>query len=123
MTNMSKTFSVPISRRCLLLGAVRASGGATILTTAAIQSARAAKASQKIVKYQETPKGNQMCSKAFCSSELVPDRRWNDQPERLVYRLSEGVATFWHSALANASMAVVAMQTMLPVRGDLGEQF
>ena len=30
------------------------------------------------------------------SPERVPDRRWNDQSEWLVHRLSEGVATLWH---------------------------
>jgi hypothetical protein len=62
MTNMSKTWSVRISRRCLLEGAVCASGVATILVTAAIQPVHAAKASQKVVNYQDSPKGAAMCS-------------------------------------------------------------
>ena len=71
MTNMSKTWPAQISRRCLLASAARASGAATILTAAAIQSAHAAKASQKVVKYQETPKGNQMCSN--CKLFVAPN--------------------------------------------------
>ena len=71
MTNMIKTWSTPISRRHLFEGAVRVCGAATIFTTAAIQSAQAAKASQKVVKYQETPKGNQMCSN--CKLFVTPN--------------------------------------------------
>ena len=71
MTNVSKTRSVPITRRCLLESAVRVCGAATILATAAIQSAQAAKALQKVVKYQETPKGNQMCSN--CKLFVAPN--------------------------------------------------
>ncbi len=71
MTYMIKTLSAPISRRYLFEGAVRVCGAATILATAAIQSAQAAKASQKVVKYQETPKGNQMCSN--CKLFVAPN--------------------------------------------------
>ncbi len=71
MTTMIKTSSAPISRRYLFEGAVRACCAATILTTAAIQSAEAAKASQKVVKYQETAKGNQMCSN--CKLFVAPN--------------------------------------------------
>jgi hypothetical protein len=62
MTNTSKTWSVRISRRSLLEGAVCASGVATIFATAAIRPAQAAKVTQKVVKYQESPKGAAMCS-------------------------------------------------------------
>ena len=62
MTNISKTWSVRLSRRSLLEGAVCASGAAAMLATAAIQPAQAAKVSQKVVNYQESPKGAQMCS-------------------------------------------------------------
>jgi len=62
MTNISKTWLGRISRRSLLEGAVCASGVATMLATAAIQPAQAAKISQKVVNYQESPKGAQMCS-------------------------------------------------------------
>jgi hypothetical protein len=62
MTNISKTWSVRMSRRSLLEGAVCAGGVATIFATAAIQPAQAGKISQKVVKYQETPKDSAMCS-------------------------------------------------------------
>ena len=62
MTNMSKTWSVRISRRCLLESAVCAGGVATIFAMAAIQPAQAAKVSQKVVNYQESPKGAAKCS-------------------------------------------------------------
>ena len=62
MTNISKTWSVRISRRCMLEGAVCAGGVATMFTTAVIQPAQAAKVSQKVVNYQESPKGAAMCS-------------------------------------------------------------
>jgi hypothetical protein len=71
MTNMIKTWSTPISRRYLFEAAARVCGAATIVATAAIQSAQAAKASQKVVKYQETPKGNQMCSN--CKLFVAPN--------------------------------------------------
>ena len=71
MTTMIKTWSAPISRRYLFEGAMRVCGAAAILTTGAIQSAQAAKASQKVVKYQETPKGNQMCSN--CKLFVAPN--------------------------------------------------
>jgi hypothetical protein len=63
MPDISKTRLVPISRRSLLLeGIVCAGGVATMLATAAIQPAHAAKISQSVVKYQDSPKGEQMCS-------------------------------------------------------------
>ena len=63
MPDISKTRLVPISRRSLLLeGVVCAGGAATMLATAAIQPAQAAKISQSVVKYQGTPKGEQKCS-------------------------------------------------------------
>jgi hypothetical protein len=62
MINISKTWSARISRRSLLEGAVSAGGVATIFATAAIQPAQAAKISQKVVKYQESPKDSAMCS-------------------------------------------------------------
>jgi hypothetical protein len=70
MTNMSKTRSVRISRRLLLEGAVCAGGVATIFATAAIQPAQAAKVSQKVVNYQESPKGAAMCSN--CKLFIAP---------------------------------------------------
>ena len=84
MTTMIKTWSAPISRRYLFEGAVRIFGAATILATAAIQTPQAAKASQKVVKYQETPKERTEVEQvgALCGSERVPDRRWNDQSSR-----------------------------------------
>jgi len=62
MTNISKTWPARISRRSLLEGAVCATGVATIFATAAIQPVQAAKISQKVVKYQDSPKGAAMCS-------------------------------------------------------------
>jgi hypothetical protein len=63
MPDISKTRLAPISRRSLLLeGIVCAGGAATMLTTAAIQPAQAAKISQKVVNYQASPKGAAMCS-------------------------------------------------------------
>ena len=49
---------------------------------------------------------------ALCSSELVPDRRWNDQPERLVHGLSEGVATFRLTDTQNAGDTFLAGPTL-----------
>jgi hypothetical protein len=61
MPTISKTRLARLSRRSLLLeGIVCASGAATML--AATQPAQAAKISQNVVKYQESPKGEQMCS-------------------------------------------------------------
>ncbi len=71
MTNMIKTRAIPISRRYLFEGVARVCCAATIFSTAAIQSAQAAKASQKVVKYQETPKGDQMCSN--CKLFVAPN--------------------------------------------------
>jgi hypothetical protein len=70
MTTTIKTWP-PISRRYLFASAMRACGAATVLATAATQSAQAAKASQKIVKYQETPKGSQMCNN--CKLFVAPN--------------------------------------------------
>ena len=50
-----------LSRRSLLGGATCASGAATMLA-AANQPAQAAKIAQTVVKYQDSPKGEQMCS-------------------------------------------------------------
>jgi hypothetical protein len=60
MTNVCKITSVQVSRRSLLGGAICASGAATML--AATRPAQAAKISQTVVKYQDSPKGEQMCS-------------------------------------------------------------
>ena len=60
MTNVCKITTVQVSRRSLLGGAICASGAATML--AASQPAQAAKISQSVVKYQDSPKGEQMCS-------------------------------------------------------------
>jgi hypothetical protein len=62
MTNVRKITSVQVSRRSLLGGAICASGAATMLAVADIQPAQAAKISQSVVKYQDSPKGEQMCS-------------------------------------------------------------
>lgn len=40
---------------------------------------------------------------ALCSTERVPDRRWNNQPKRLVHGLSEGVAALWHRSTIEGS--------------------
>jgi hypothetical protein len=62
MTNVRNIRSVQISRRSLLGGAIWASGAATMLVAADTQPARAAKISQSVVKYQDSPKGEQKCS-------------------------------------------------------------
>ena len=63
MPDKSKTSSARLSRRSLLLEAVvRAGGVATVLATAAIRPAEAAKMSQESVNYQGSPKGPQQCS-------------------------------------------------------------
>ena len=63
MPNLGTTRSAPISRRNLLESALCASGAVTMLAaTAAIQPAQAAKIAQKVVNYQDSPKGAQMCS-------------------------------------------------------------
>ena len=62
MTDIGKAWSTRLSRRSLLLdGAVRAGGVATLLATAAIHPAKAAKMSQESVNYQGSPKGPQQC--------------------------------------------------------------
>lgn len=71
MKNTSKTGPVRISRRSLLAGAVCASGTATMFATAAVRPARAAKIAPKVVKYQDTPKGDQMCSN--CKLFVAPN--------------------------------------------------
>ena len=62
MTNVRNIRSVQISRRSLLGGAICASGAATMLVAADTQPAQAAKISQSVVKYQDSPKGEQKCS-------------------------------------------------------------
>jgi hypothetical protein len=62
MTNVRNITSVQISRRSLLGGAICASGAATMLVAADTQPAQAAKISQTVVKYQDSPKGEQKCS-------------------------------------------------------------
>ncbi len=63
MPDISKIWLAPISRRALLLeGIVCAGGAATMLAVADVQPAQAAKISQSVVKYQDSPKGEQMCS-------------------------------------------------------------
>jgi hypothetical protein len=73
MTDFSKTESVRISRRALLHGSICASGAATIVAVAAIRpaAAQAAKISPKVVKYQDSPKGDQMCSN--CKLFVAPN--------------------------------------------------
>jgi hypothetical protein len=61
MINISTTLSARISRRSLLEGAACAGGAATMLVTATIRPAQAAKISQKAVNYQVSPKGAAMC--------------------------------------------------------------
>jgi len=61
MTNVRNITSARISRRSLLGSAICASGAATMLA-AANQPAQAAKIAQTVVKYQDTPKGEQKCS-------------------------------------------------------------
>ena len=62
VTHVCKITSAQLSRRSLLGGAIYASGAATMLVAAGTQSAQAAKISQSVVKYQDSPKGEQMCS-------------------------------------------------------------
>jgi hypothetical protein len=63
MPDIIKTWSTRFSRRSLLLeGVVRAGGVATVLATAAIHPAKAAKMSQESVNYQGSPKDSQQCS-------------------------------------------------------------
>ena len=62
MTNVRNITSVQISRRSLLGGAICASSAATMLVAADTQPAQAAKISQSVVKYQDSPKGEQKCS-------------------------------------------------------------
>jgi hypothetical protein len=64
MTHCGKSWKARISRRSLLEGAIGASGAATILATSPVQpaQAQAGKISQKVVKYQDSPKDAQMCS-------------------------------------------------------------
>jgi hypothetical protein len=71
MTNINKSRTVRISRRALLEAAVCAGGAATMLATAAVQPAHAAKISPKVVKYQDSPKGDQMCSN--CKVFVAPN--------------------------------------------------
>jgi hypothetical protein len=61
MTNIRTNLSARISRRFLLEGAACAGGAATMLSTAIIEPAQAAKISQKVVNYQDSPKGAAMC--------------------------------------------------------------
>jgi len=60
MTKVRKITPAHFSRRSILGGAICASGAAAML--AAAQPARAAKISQTVVKYQDSPKGEQKCS-------------------------------------------------------------
>jgi hypothetical protein len=63
MPDIIKTWSTRLSRRSLLLeGVVRVGGVATVLATAAIHPAKAAKMSQESVNYQGSPKDSQQCS-------------------------------------------------------------
>jgi High potential iron-sulfur protein len=62
MTNVRNFTPGQISRRSLLGGAICASGAATMLVAANTQPAQAAKISQSVVKYQDSPKGEQKCS-------------------------------------------------------------
>jgi High potential iron-sulfur protein len=62
MTNVRNTTPAQISRRALLGSAICASGAATMLVAAETRPAQAAKISQSVVKYQDSPKGEQKCS-------------------------------------------------------------
>jgi hypothetical protein len=62
---------VRVSRRSLLEGAICASGAAAMLAATDIQPAQAAKISQSVVKYQDSPKGEQMCSN--CKLFVAPN--------------------------------------------------
>jgi hypothetical protein len=71
MINVCKITSVRVSRRSLLEGAICASGAAAMLAATDIQPAQAAKISQSVVKYQNSPKGEQMCSN--CKLFVAPN--------------------------------------------------
>jgi hypothetical protein len=64
MTMIGKTNSARISRRGVLKGAACVGGVATIHAAVAIQpaDAQAGKVPQKVVKYQDTSIGDEMCS-------------------------------------------------------------
>jgi hypothetical protein len=62
---------VRVSRRSLLEGAICATGAAAMLAATDIQPAQAAKISQSVVKYQDSPKGEQMCSN--CKLFVAPN--------------------------------------------------
>jgi hypothetical protein len=71
MTNIRKTTPGRISRRSLLGSVVCAGGAATMLVATDTQPAQAAKISQSVVKYQNSPKGEQMCSN--CKLFVAPN--------------------------------------------------
>jgi hypothetical protein len=64
MTMIGKTNSARITRRSVLEGAVSVGGVATLHAAAAFQpaEAQAGKVPQKVVKYQDTSIGGEMCS-------------------------------------------------------------
>jgi len=64
MKMIDKTSAARISRRSVLEGAVCVGGVATLYAAAAIQpaEAQAGKIPQKVVQYQDTPIGEEMCS-------------------------------------------------------------
>jgi hypothetical protein len=61
MISIRTILSAQISRRSLLEGAACAGSAATMLSTTTIEPAQAAKISQKVVNYQDSPKGAAMC--------------------------------------------------------------
>jgi hypothetical protein len=86
------TGSLGISRRHVLTIAAGAAGASITGATAVIGTstpAQAAKVSQKIVKYQDTPKGEQRCDNCelFEPPLVLQKRRWNYCCAGLVHRL------------------------------------
>lgn len=71
MTHVRKITSARLSRRSLLGGAICASGAATMLVAAGTQPAQAAKISQSVVKYQDSPRGEQTCGN--CKLFVAPN--------------------------------------------------
>lgn len=73
MSNTNKAGPVQLSRRGVLRNFAMTAGGAAVLGTTLLSSrpAAAAKVSQKIVAYQDTPKGAQQCDN--CAQFEAPD--------------------------------------------------
>jgi len=73
MSDTNKTGPVRLSRRGVLRNFAMSAGGAAVLGATMLTSreAKAAKVAQKIVAYQDTPKGGQQCDN--CSQFVAPD--------------------------------------------------